>query len=161
MIVATGAKWRELGVDGEREYLGRGVAFCPTIAAGDAILQYGGWRKGVDAEPDRIRRKRETVGLALEAGVEMCFGGDVGVYPHGDNVRELELMVEYGMSDLDAARAATSGNARIFGIDDEVGAVSPGLLGDLIAVRGDPTADVSALRRVELVMKGGELYRTP
>ncbi len=135
-----------------------GVALCPTLAAGDAISQYGGWRKGVDPEPARITAKRASFRRALDAGVEICFGGDVGVYPHGDNVRELEMMVEYGMSAADVVRAATSGNARIFELEDR-GRVVPGLLADLVAVRGDPTADVSALRRVELVMKGGQIVR--
>ena len=139
----------------------RGVAFCPTIAAGDAISQYNGWRKGVDPEPARIVAKRRSVALALESGVEMCFGGDVGVYPHGDNVRELELMVEYGMSDLAAARAATSGNARIFDLETETGSIREGLRADLIAVQGDPTTNVSAFRDVAFVMKEGVVYRRP
>lgn len=135
-----------------------GVAFCPTLAAGDAISQYGGWRKGVDPEPARIRGKRESFRRALESGVEICFGGDVGVYPHGDNVRELELMVDYGMDVGDALAAATSGNAAIFGLDDR-GRIEAGLLADLVAVRGDPSRDISALRRVALVVKGGEIVR--
>jgi imidazolonepropionase-like amidohydrolase len=138
----------------------RGVALCPTLAAGDAIAQYGGWRKGVDPEPARIVRKRASFQLALEHGVPICFGGDVGVYPHGDNVRELELMVEYGMATIETLRAATSANARYFGIDDEVGTVREGLIADLIAVEGDPTRNISALRRVRFVMKGGEVVRT-
>ena len=138
----------------------RGVALCPTLAAGDAIAQYGGWRKGVDPEPARIVRKRASFQLALEHGVPICFGGDVGVYPHGDNVRELELMVEYGMATIETLRAATSANARYFGIDDEVGMVREGLIADLIAVEGDPTRNISALRRVQFVMKGGEVVRT-
>ncbi len=137
----------------------RGVALCPTLAAGDAIAQYGGWRKGVDPEPARIVRKRASFQLALEHGVPICFGGDVGVYPHGDNVRELELMVEYGMATIETLRAATSANARYFGIDDEVGTVREGLIADLIAVEGDPTRNISALGRVQFVMMGGEVVR--
>ncbi len=88
--------------------------------------------------------------------MEICFGGDVGVYPHGDNVRELELMVEYGMPVADVLRAATSGNASIFELDDR-GRVETGLLADLVAVHGDPSVDISALRNVVLVLKGGEV----
>ena len=137
----------------------RGVPLCPTLAAGDAISQYGGWRKGIDPEPARIRRKRESFALALEVGVPICFGGDIGVYPHGDNVRELELMVEYGMDTSAVLHAATAGNAGYFDIDDRVGSIRPGLYADLIAVEGDPSADISALRNVRLVMKGGEIFR--
>ncbi|MDH5760294.1 MAG: amidohydrolase family protein [Gemmatimonadota bacterium] len=136
----------------------RGVAFCPTLAAGDAIAQYGGWRKGVEAPPERILRKRKSFEAALTSGVEICFGGDVGVYAHGDNVRELELMVEYGMTPLATLQTATSGNARIFGLDDR-GWVRPGLLADLVAVEGDPSTSIAALREVVLVMKGGTVVR--
>ena len=139
----------------------RGVALCPTLAAGDAILQYGGWRKGSDPDPPRIQQKRASFRLALEIGVAICFGGDVGVYPHGDNVRELELMVEYGMTALAAVQAATSGNARIFDLEEEIGSVREGLLADLIAVSGDPTRDISALRNVRMVMKGGVVHKEP
>jgi imidazolonepropionase-like amidohydrolase len=131
------------------------VGFCPTLAAGDAVAQYGGWRKGIDPEPTRIRRKRESFRLALDSGVDICFGGDVGVYPHGDNVRELELMVEYGMDVEAVLHAATGGNADILELSDR-GRIAPGLLADLVAVRGDPRRDIAALRAVELVMKGGE-----
>lgn len=133
-----------------------GVAFCPTLAAGDAITQYGGWRRGVDPEPQRIRQKRASFRLALDSGARICFGGDVGVYPHGDNVRELELMVDYGMTADAALHAATAGNADILELPDR-GRVAPGLLADLVAVRGDPTRDISALRAVALVAKGGEV----
>ena len=96
---------------------------------------------------------------ALDAGVTICFGGDVGVYPHGDNVRELEMMVEYGMPAEDALRSATSINADLFHIQKTVGRIQAGLLADLIAVNGDPAADISALRNVQLVMKDGIVYR--
>lgn len=156
----AGVRTIEHGDGGTREVFARmaelGVAFCPTLAAGDAISQYGGWRKGSDPEPARLRAKRQSFRIALDSGVEMCFGGDVGVYPHGDNVRELEMMVDYGMPAEDALHAATGGNASIFGLADR-GRVAPGLLADLVAVRGDPTRDISALRRVELVVKGGRL----
>jgi imidazolonepropionase-like amidohydrolase len=137
----------------------KGVAYCPTLAAPDATAQYAGWKKGVDPEPERIARKRGTFKAALAAGVKVCFGGDVGVYPHGDNVRELELMVQWGMTPLSATIAATSGNASFFRLDARLGRVKEGLLADLIAVEGDPTSDIAALRRVKFVMKGGRVYR--
>ena len=139
----------------------KGVAYCPTLAAGDATAQYAGWKKGVDPEPARIGRKRDTFKAALAAGVKMCFGGDVGVYAHGDNVRELELMVQYGMTAPAAIVAATSGNASYFRQGDRIGRVKAGLLADLVAVDGDPTAEIHALRKVKLVMKNGRLYKEP
>ncbi len=138
----------------------RGVALCPTLAAGDAVSQYAGWRKGIDPEPARVTAKRVSFRAALDAGVPICFGGDVGVYPHGDNVRELELMVDYGMETIDALRAATSRNAEILLLSDR-GRIAPGLLADMIAVEGDPTTEISALRQVRLVLKGGEIIRKP
>jgi imidazolonepropionase-like amidohydrolase len=137
----------------------RKVGYCPTLAAGDATSQYAGWKKGIDPEPARITAKRASFKAALTAGVAMCFGGDVGVYAHGDNVRELELMVSYGMRPIEALKSATSINARLFRLAARVGAVQKNLLADLIAVEGDPTADISALRRIKLVMKSGTIYR--
>jgi imidazolonepropionase-like amidohydrolase len=139
----------------------KNVAYCPTIAAGDATSQYAGWKKGVDPEPARITRKRQTFKAALAAGVKMCFGGDVGVYAHGDNVRELELMVEWGMTPAAAVVAATSGNATYFRQAERIGRVKPALFADLIAVAGDPTTDITALRRITLVMKNGKVYIEP
>ena len=139
----------------------RRVGFCPTVAAGDAISQYGGWKKGVDPEPARIAAKRQSFKAALAAGVTLCFGGDVGVYAHGDNVRDLEIMVDYGLPLADGIKIATSGNAKLFHLDDRLGAVKSGLLADLIAVEGDPTRDIKALRRVKLVMKDGRIVKEP
>ncbi len=137
----------------------RKVGYCPTVAAGDATAQYAGWKKGVDPEPARIAAKRQSFQAAIAAGVTLCFGGDVGVYAHGDNVRELEIMVDYGLPLVDAIRIATSGNAKMFHVEDRVGSVRPGMLADLIAVDGDPARDIKALRRVKLVMKAGKIYR--
>ena len=136
----------------------RNVALCPTLAAGDSISRYRGWN-GRAPEPAGITEKRASFAAALAAKVPMCMGGDVGVYTHGDNVREMELMTSYGMRPADVLIAATSANARFFHIHEKLGAIRPGLLADLVAVEGDPTANISALRAVRLVVKGGEVVR--
>jgi imidazolonepropionase-like amidohydrolase len=133
----------------------KGVALCPTLAADDAIARYRGWKPGVDSEPAMITAKRASFKLALAAGVTICMGGDVGVFPHGENVREMELMAAWGMAPIAVLRSATSVNAKVFHLDDKVGAIKPGLLADLIAVEGDPTANIAALWKVKLVIKGG------
>ena len=139
----------------------RGVALCPTVAATDATSQYRGWHKGQDPAPARVLAKHQAVEAARQAGVALVMGGDVGVFPHGDNARELELLVtDYGLAPLAVLQAATSGNARLLHLPDR-GRVAPGLLADLVAVAGDPTHQVQALRQVRLVMKGGVLYRQP
>ncbi len=135
------------------------VALCPTLAAGDAIMQYRGWKKGVDPMPERIRKKRESFRLALEVGVDIVAGGDVGVFPHGDNVREFEMMVDYGMSSMEVLRGITSRNANILGIP-QVGHLAIGAKADIIAVKGDPSKDIKALRVVKLVIKNGVLIKS-
>jgi imidazolonepropionase-like amidohydrolase len=137
------------------------VAFCPTVAAGDAILQYRGWKKGIDPEPERIREKRASMKAARDAGVTFAMGGDVGVFAHGDNAREMELLVhEYGFTPIEVLRQATSGNAAIFRLSDR-GTIRSGQLADLVALAGDPTKDVDVVRQVRFVMKGGVIYLHP
>ena len=135
----------------------RNVALCPTLAAGDAVTQYRGWKKGQEPEPERIKQKRVTFKQALDAGVRICAGGDVGVFSHGDNARELLMMVDYGMTPLAVLQSATSVNADVFNVPDR-GRIRVGLLADLVAVQGDPSQDITALKRVKLVMKGGATY---
>jgi imidazolonepropionase-like amidohydrolase len=137
----------------------RGICLVPTLAAGDAIMQYNGWRKGVDPDPASIVAKKKSFKAALDAGVTICNGSDVGVFTHGDNARELEMLVAYGMAPIAALRSATSIDAKMLRIGEQLGQVKEGYLADLIAVKGDPTKQISAIREVQLVMKNGTIYK--
>lgn len=134
------------------------VALCPTLAAGDATEQYKGWQKGKEPDTDRIVQKKKSFKLALESGVDIVFGGDVGVFPHGENYREMELMVDYGMQPLNVLQSATSVNAQIFHLDD-LGKIQKGYLADIIAVEGNPIDDIRQMRQVKFVMKDGVIYK--
>ncbi|MEP2687356.1 metal-dependent hydrolase family protein [Maribacter dokdonensis] len=136
----------------------KGVGLCPTLAAGDAITQYRGWNKSTDPEPERIQQKRKSFKMALDSGVQIVFGGDVGVFPHGENYREMELMVDYGMKPLDVLISATSNNAKMFHLN-QLGNLKKGFLADIIAVEGNPTRDISVIKNVSFVMKDGVVYR--
>ena len=161
--ILAGVSTIEHGDDGTEEVFKlmkeKGVALCPTLAAGEAVEQYRGWKKGIDPEPNRIVNKRKTFQLALQAGVTICMGGDAGVYTHGDNAREMELMVDYGMKPLEVLRSATSVNADVFGYASKIGRIKKGLAADIIAVEGDPSADIKNIRKVNLVIKDGVIYK--
>jgi len=137
----------------------KGIALCPTLAAGDAIAQYGGWKKGIDHEPERIKAKRASFKAAMDAGVTICMGGDVGVFSHGNNAMEMEDMVDYGMKPLDVLRSATSVNADVFRLAAKVGRIKPGLLADILVVSGNPAVNISDVRKVVWVMKDGKIYK--
>ena len=136
----------------------KGVVLYPTLAAGDAVEQYAGWDKEKEPDTERIKKKKASFKLALQSGVSIGFGGDVGVYTHGENYRELELMVEYGMKALDVLRAATSVNAQTFHLE-KLGEIKKGFVADLIAVPGDPAKDIMRLRTVSMVMLGGKMIK--
>jgi imidazolonepropionase-like amidohydrolase len=160
--ILAGVSTIEHGDEGDAETFSlmkqKGVAYCPTLSATEAYEQYRGWRKGINPDPPAVQRKKQSFRAALDAGTIICMGGDVGVYAHGDNAREMEAMVEYGMKPIDVLRAATSVNARVFGLGTTLGRIQPGFLPDIIAVEGDPIQQISAVRKIRLVMKNGVIY---
>ena len=134
------------------------VALCATLGASEAYARYFEHWNGQEPAPESVQENRRSFRLAIKAGVPICMGGDVGVFTHGENWREMEAMQAAGMPATQVLAAATSGNARILHLTDR-GAVRPGLLADLVAIDGDPTRDVSAVRKVRLVIKGGQVVR--
>lgn len=136
-----------------------GTWLCPTVAAGASLLeQRTSYRPGQPL-PANLRAKQASVKAAMEAGVLLCNGSDAGVFTHGDNAKELEILVQYGVTPMRALIAATSGNADMLNMKDRLGTIRPGLLADVVAVEGDPTREITALRRVRLVMKNGVVHR--
>ena len=140
-----------------------GTWFSMDIYNDDYILAEGAkngvFTESLAKEREIGRRQRETFRAAVKAGVKMVFGTDGGVYPNGLNARQFVTMVEYGMTPLQAIQAATVNAAEALGRSADVGAIAVGRYGDLIAVKGDPLADVSVLQQVAFVMKGGEVLR--
>ena len=137
-----------------------GVFLVPTVAAGESQLEQSGYKRG-DALPTSLRNKKASLQAAIAAGVTICNGSDVGVFAHGDNAKELEILVDYGMTPTQALVAATSSDALMLNMANKIGTIRQGLFADLVAVTGDPTKDISAIRKVELVMKAGQIYKQP
>lgn len=161
----AGVKTIEHGSDVSIEVLKlmkeRGVALCPTLAATHSIQQYfGGWDGRDETEPDAIKSKRAMFKRAMDSGVTIIAGGDVGVFEHGENVRELVLMVDYGMKKIDVLKSVTSVNAQAFGLQ-KLGQLKAGFLADLIVVKGNPEEDVSNLYNIAFVMKDGRIIDLP
>ena len=160
--ILAGADTIEHGYNGTAEVFklmhDRGVALCPTIAASEAYARYFQHWDGREPAPESVQENRRSLQLAMKAGVPICMGGDVGVYTHGQNWLEMDAMQRAGMPASQVLISATSRNAHIFRVADR-GEVKPGLLADLVAVDGDPTKDISALRHVRFVMKGGQIVR--
>ena len=160
--IAAGVDTIEHGDEGTAQVFkamaAKRIAYCPTLSAGESISRYRGWN-GAEPAPAGVVESRAAFRLALAAGVPMCMGGDVGVFAHGQNALEMESMTAAGMTPAAVMIAATSGNAQAFRVADKVGAVKPGLYADLVALEGDPTRDIAAVRKVRMVMKGGVVVR--
>jgi len=144
----------------------RGTVYVPTILAG---VWVGEKAQEADYFPAIVRPKaarigpviQDTFAKAYKAGVSIAFGTDTGVSPHGENAREFELMVEAGMPEMEAIQSATMGGARLLRINEELGSVEPGKIADLVAVPGDPLANISLMKEMSFVMKAGTVYKTP
>ncbi len=142
-----------------------GTWFSMDVYDDDYILaegeKNGVFKESLDKERAIGLRQRQTFRAATRSGVKMIFGTDAGVYPNGDNARQFATMVEWGMTPLEAIRAATVNAAEALGRSGDVGAIAVGRYGDLIGVAGDPLADVRRLQSVDFVMKGGAVYKAP
>jgi imidazolonepropionase-like amidohydrolase len=154
--ILAGAETIEHGNEGTPEIfklmVEHHVALCPTLTAGGVRPGRGG-----ASESPAMQRRRAVFKAALDAGVTILSGSDVGTFPHGESAREIEAMVDFGMSPVNALKAATSVAGQVLHMD--IGVVKAGMFADLISLDGDPTKDISAIRRVRFVMKAGTIYK--
>ncbi len=138
----------------------KGIFYVPTIYVGEYVAQ-GRAAAGAKVWLDMIKIHEDTFHRALNAGVKIAFGTDVGGFDWGiDPAVEFRYMVKYGMTSAQAIRSATSSAAELLGMQNDVGSIAPGKYADIVAVKGDPLADVGVLEHVDFVMKGGEIYKS-
>jgi imidazolonepropionase-like amidohydrolase len=133
-------------------FVEKGTYWVPTMGTYEK-------RQFTDFDREFVRRHKKAFQLALAMGVKIAFGTDVGSYPHGEQIDEFVLMVDYGMPAADALRAGTSVAADLLRLEGEVGSLAPGAYADLVAMPGDPTADISTLKQIDFVMQGGRIHR--
>ncbi len=137
----------------------KGIYYVPTIYVGEYVAQ-GRAAAGAKVWLDMIRIHGETFQRAVKAGVKIAFGTDVGGFDWGINPAvEFPLMVKYGMTPAQAIRAATTNAAELLGMQNDVGSIAPGKYADLVALKGDPIADITLLQKIDFVMKGGEVFK--
>jgi len=141
----------------------KGTYLVPTVIAGDAVEKFGKQYNLPEKLMEKARmlntKKRESYRKAIKAGVKIAFGTDAGVFPHGMNALEFKLLVDLGMTPMQAIQSATLIAAELLGHQDKIGSVEAGKYADLVAVKGDPLKDITLLERVQYVMKGGVVYK--
>jgi imidazolonepropionase-like amidohydrolase len=131
----------------------------PTFAIAEYFAEHAASPAAAEREHRMLDFHAQEFRKQLAAGVPMAIGSDVGPFPHGTQARELDLMVKYGMTPLAALQADLLNGAKLLGWQDQIGALRPGFLADIIAVPGNPLGDISILQKVSFVMKGGTVYR--